>query len=303
MFGEMIGLWLAGAWRDGGARPDAILVELGPGRGTLMADALRAARVVPDFRPALHLVETSPVLRERQRETLAPHGVPRWHDGLDTLPDGPVLVVANEFFDALPVRQFQRTSRGWCERLVGLGTGDRLAFGLAPEPEPRFTLQAPPGTVLEVGAEAQGVARALASRIAAQGGAALVIDYGHAATAPGETLQALRRHAFADPLEAPGEADLTTHVDFAALAGAARSAGAAAHGPVEQGAFLLALGMAARADQLGRRNPAQAGAVAAALERLTTPGTADRPGMGTLFKVLAITQPGAPAPPGFPPSA
>jgi NADH dehydrogenase [ubiquinone] 1 alpha subcomplex assembly factor 7 len=304
MFGEMLGLWAAEAWRQMGSPGTLRLVELGPGRGTLMADLLRAARTVPEFRAALdlHLVETSPVLRDAQAAALAQAGVPhRWHDRIDSVPDGPTLVLANEVFDALPVRHFVRTERGWCERLVGLGPDGALAFGLSPLPEAGLSLKAPVGAMLELGAEGLGVMRAIARRIAGQGGAALILDYGHAASGFGETLQALQAHRFADPLAAPGEADLTTHVDFAALARTARQEGAAAHGPVTQGAFLLGLGIAARAAQLSASRPDQAGAIEAALQRLTGPGTPDQPGMGELFKVLAITAPGSPVPAGFDP--
>ena len=300
MFGEMIGLWAAEIWGRMGSPAGLRLVELGPGRGTLMKDLLRATRIVPGFRAAIdiHLVETSPVLRDRQEAALAGAGV-RWHDRFDTVPDGPVLVLANEFFDALPVRHYQRTERGWCERLVGLGPDETLRFGLAPHPEPRLTLAAPEGAILEVGAEALAVMRDVAARILAGGGAALVIDYGHATTGFGETLQAMRGHRYADPLQYPGEADLTAHVDFAALGRAARAAGARPHGPVSQGDFLLRLGMSARAGQLAARHPERAGELDRALRRLTQAGTAEEPGMGALFKVLAVTAPGAGVPPGF----
>ncbi len=304
MFGEVLGLWAAAVWQSMGEPAPLRLVELGPGRGTLMADALRAARALPPFRAALdvHLVETSPVLRAKQEEALAPAGVPaRWHAGLDTVPDGPAIVLANEFLDALPVKQFRRGPRGWHERLVGLDGAGALAFGLAPDPEPRLAAEAPEGAMVEVGAQAVEVMGALARRLVAGGGAALVIDYGHAASGFGETLQAVRGHAYADPLRHPGEADLTAHVDFAALARAARGAGAAIHGPVEQGAFLLDLGIGARAAQLARAKPDEGGAVEAALRRLTEAGTTEAPGMGRLFKALAVTGPGLPTPPGFGP--
>ena len=302
MFGEVLGLWCAAVHAGMGSPPAVGLVELGPGRGTLMADVLRAAAVAPAFRAALnvHLVETSPVLRARQAATLAGSGLtPTWHESLAGVPPGPVLVLANEFFDALPVRHYVRTERGWCERLVGLDADGRLGFGLAAAPEPDFTLAAPAGSIVELGLQARRTMGELATRIARDGGAALVIDYGSAEPGFGGTLQALRRHRFVPPLETPGDADLTAHVDFASLRRAARAAGALAHGPVEQGAFLLALGIAARADRLRRNRPDRAEGVAAALHRLTQPGTAAEPGMGTLFKVLAVVPAGAPAPPGF----
>jgi len=277
------------------------IVELGPGRGTLAADLLRTLRLLPDLvaGASLHLVETSPRLREKQAATLAGAPVPvSWHDRFDDVPPGFTLVVANEFFDALPVRQFVRTAEGWRERVVGLGDAGGLAFGLGPgalagcELPPRLR-DAPPGSILEVSPASIAVMQAVAGRIARHGGAALVIDYGHGESGVGETLQAMRRHAFADPLATPGEADLTAHVDFAALGRAARSAGAAAHGPLGQGDFLAALGLAARAARLARDADAPTrAAIAAAAERLAGPDQ-----MGTLFKVLAVTPPGRRPPP------
>ncbi len=301
MFGEMVGLWAAATWQGLGSPVPLRLIELGPGRGTLVADALRAAGALPGFRAALdlHLVETSPVLRAKQEAALA--DVPaRWHERLDTVPeDGPAILLANEFFDALPVKQYRRGPRGWHERLVGLDEAGALRFGLAPDPEPSLALDAPEGSMVEVGAAGLTLMGQIARRIAATGGAALVIDYGHAASGFGETLQAVRGHRYADPLAEPGEADLTAHVDFAGLARAARAAGGEAHGPVEQGAFLLDLGIAARAARLAERRPDQAEAIGAALRRLTEAGTSDAPGMGRLFRVLAVTGPRSPPPPGF----
>ncbi|HSI40606.1 MAG TPA: class I SAM-dependent methyltransferase [Xanthobacteraceae bacterium] len=285
MFGELLGLWCAACWQQIGAPDPVRLVELGPGRGTLMADVLRAARALPAFHAALdvHLVETSPALRARQRERL-PDAPVRWHDSLAEVPDGPALILANELFDALPVAQFVRTERGWHERCVGLDADGHLAFGLDPRPGPAFG-PALPGAVLE--RLDHPLVRAVPERLAAQGGAALIIDYGHAASGLGDTLQAVRRHAFADPLKDPGEADLTAHVDFAALARHGTAAGARAFGPLPQGDFLRRLGLDARAARLGRQADA---------ERLagTAPG-----GMGGLFKVLALVHPAAGAPPGF----
>ncbi len=302
MFGEMLGAWAAAVWAAMGEPGAVALVELGPGRGTLMADALRVAARVPGFAEALriHLVETSPVLRDIQRGTLAGCGHdPIWHAGLDAVPDGPTILLANEFFDALPVRHYVRRARGWHERLVGLA-GDALAFGLAPEPEPGLTLDAPEGAVIEVGLAGQGLAKVLAERLARQGGAALVLDYGYAVPAFAETLQAVRRHGFADPLLDPGEADLSAHVDFGGLARAARSQGAAVFGPVPQGDFLRRLGIAERAEALKRRASAdQAAAVDAAFLRLVEAGTTERPGMGQSFKAFSIAAPSQPTPPGF----
>jgi SAM-dependent MidA family methyltransferase len=299
VFGELVGLWCVDVWSRMGAPGEFVLAELGPGRGTLMGDALRAARIVPEFRAAarLHLVETSPVLREVQRETLAAAGVePVWHGTAETLPPGPALIVANEFFDALPVRQFVRGEGGWRERLVGHDAAGHRVFGLAPDPAPGVEIEAPPGTAIEVGEAAYALAASLAGRIAGQGGALLVVDYGHVRSGFGETLQAVRAHRPADPLENPGEADLTAHVDFSALARAALRAGAEVHGPATQGAFLTALGARERAQVLARRaSPEQAEAVLSGVERLIGAGPG---GMGELFKVLAVTSPGL-APAGF----
>lgn len=295
MFGEIVGAWLIDVWRRGGAPDPVNLVELGPGRGTLMADILRVARHAPDFLAALsvHLVETSPVLRERQAEALQSAGAaPSWHAAFRDVPVGPTLLVANEFFDALPIRQFVRLD-AWRERVVGLDQRDRLVFGIGPDVL-RYGPEAPPGSIFEVRPVADALIAEIAGRIAAEGGAALVIDYGHAESAPGETLQAVRQHAFADPLAAPGQADLTAHVDFAALARAARRSGGACHGPITQGAFLTALGLEARAARLAATaDQATRQALTDAVERLAGPEE-----MGSLFKVLALT-PAAIVPPPF----
>lgn len=300
MFGELIGLWAAEVWRAMGEPSPVRLVELGPGRGTLMADALRAARVLPAFRSAtaVHLVETSPTLRAHQEAALAPAGAPvSWHGDLAEVPDGPAIVVANEFFDALPIRQFVGTERGWCERLVGLSEGG-LAFGLAPEPARDVPLPVSPGATLEWPAAGVAVMDRLAARLVAQGGAALVIDYGHAKSGFSDTLQAVRDHAYADPLADPGEADLTAHVDFALLASAGRSTRATVHGPVLQGDFLRALGIDARAAAIQQRaTPVQGEAIDAAVARLTGSGEGQ---MGELFKVLGLGAPDLPLLPGFP---
>jgi SAM-dependent MidA family methyltransferase len=299
MFGELVGIWIAAAWGALGAPAPLALVELGPGRGTLMQDALRAlARAAPTLRPALHLVETSPPLRAAQAERLSAHA-PTWHEGIATLPPGPAIVVANEFFDALPVRQFQRTPRGWCERCVGLAPdGERLAFGLAAEPDPRIDAQAPVGVTLTLPGAALDTVRDLARRLVREHGALLAIDYGHARPGFGDSLQAVAGHRFVDPLGAPGEADLTTHVDFSALARAAAGEGARVHGPVDQRDFLQALGLRERAERLSAgATPQQAVRIAAAVTRLTDPA---RRGMGSLFKAMAVSDPALPGLPGFP---
>jgi len=295
MFGEIVGAWLVQAWRLCGAPAPAALVELGPGRGTLMADILRVAAKAPDLRSAVtvRLVETSPALTASQAKTLAGHAV-EWHGSLEAVPEAPLLLVANEFFDALPIRQCERRDGAWQERVIALDPAGRLAFGLGPggiEGAP----EAPDGSVLEVCPAADAVVAEIARRIVAFGGAALIVDYGHAQSGLGETLQAVRQHRYADPLDSPGEADLTAHVDFAALARRARSEGAAVHGPIPQGEFLLALGLLERAGQLGARGDAATRAgLQAAVERLAAPDQ-----MGALFKVMAITRPGL-APPPFP---
>jgi NADH dehydrogenase [ubiquinone] 1 alpha subcomplex assembly factor 7 len=301
MFGELIGLWCAEVWRLMGA-PDAFrLVELGPGRGTLMADALRAAEVLPGFATAaaVHFVETSPLLRARQKAARV-GGTVSWHGSIGDVPAGPTILVANEFFDALPVHQFERTPGGWRERLVALDD-DSFALVTAPAPTPAevlipeaIRLSAPDGAVVEVSPAAISTARAIAERLEAEGGAALIIDYGHTAHGVGETLQAVRRHKYHDILADPGEADLTAHVDFAALADAARPH-VAIHGPVTQGAFLKDLGIEIRARQLSQRaTEGQRQDIESALHRLIDPAE-----MGTLFKVLAMSDRGLAPPPGL----
>lgn len=299
MFGELIGLWLADQWQRQGAPGAFALTELGPGRGTLMADALRAMRRMPGMAEAasVHLVETSPVLRVAQRKRVPQAN---WHMHVDELPDRPLFLIANEFFDALPVTQYQRTDRGWCERFVGCTEG-RFAPILAPVPIandgtlPAAMRAAREGEIAEISPASTAVAEAISVRIASRGGAALIVDYGHASSAPGDTLQAVRDHKFADPFDAPGEADITVHVDFEALSRAIRAGGADVHGPASQGTFLTALGIAARAEALSRNATAsQREDIAAALRRLTA---ADE--MGSLFKVLGITPRGAPSPAGF----
>ncbi len=318
MFGELIGLWLAQSWLDLGRPACVVLAELGPGRGTLMADALRAGGSVPGFLDAaqVRLVETSPALSARQAEALAGRGA-SWADRVEDLPEGPLLLVANEFFDALPIRQFVRANGRWRERVLGLEQG-RLTLGLgaaAPLDE-----DAPEGAVRETCPMGEAVARWLGARLARQRGAALVIDYGYLEAGPmgGDTFQAVRGHAYADPLEAPGEADLTAHVDFAALARAAEGQGAVAWPATTQGIWLERMGIVERAHALARvaashaarpgaaHPPAPAPArpsreaadpveaIVAAHRRLTHPDE-----MGQVFKVLALTGPGQARPAGI----
>lgn len=305
MFGEITGLWAAVVWDAMGAPNPFVLAELGPGRGTLMADALRAGRIKAGFAEAarLHLVETSPPLRARQADALsAVH--PTFHDSLADLPQGPMIVIANEFFDALPVRQLVLTKDGWAERCVDALASEDGGFRFVPSPPlqpsdlpPDLPDEAAIGSVVETSPEGCRIAGALASRLARAPGAALIIDYGHGATTVGETLQAVRGHKFADPLADPGEADLTAHVDFAALARAARDAGAEIYGPVGQGQFLLALGIAQRAEGLKAGATAQQQtAIEAALKRLIAPSE-----MGNLFKVIGLSPAGGHPLPGFAP--
>jgi NADH dehydrogenase [ubiquinone] 1 alpha subcomplex assembly factor 7 len=282
MFGELIGLWLAQAWMDAGAPSRALLVEAGPGDGTLMADILRATRVAPDFRAACEfwLIETSAPLRQRQAERVA-DAAPRWADSLAELPDdAPIFLIANELLDCLPVRQFLRTDRGWAERVIGLSPDGALAFGLAPTTAcfPDATI----GAVMERSPAQEAFAAEIAARIVRQGGVALLIDYGPAEPGPSDTLQALHRHQKVDPLASPGEADLTVHADFPAVLRAARDAGAEA-GMITQGEFLERLGIGARAARLAEAQPTKADAIARQLGRLTAPDQ-----MGELFKAAAI---------------
>ena len=298
MFGEMLGLWLAQCWRDQGAPSPAVYAEPGPGRGTLSADALRAAAMAPGFGAAIgapHLVEISPILRARQAETLAARK-PVWADRIEDLPPGPLFLLANEFFDALPIRQFERRKGRWRERVVTLfedGASLRPALGGAVTADD-LPADAPEGALRETSPASAAVAAQIGARLAAHGGAALIVDYGYAAQplTGGDTFQAMRGHAYADPWTAPGEADLTAHVDFAALAAAAEGAGAKAWPLVTQGALLEMLGVTARAQALAARG--DAAAVATAHRRLCHPEE-----MGVLFKALALTGRGAPPPPGF----
>lgn len=290
VFGELVGVWAAEAWAAMG-RPAAVrLVELGPGRGTLMADLLRAARSLPAFHAALsvHMVETSPHLAARQRQALAAAGVPAaWHRDLAEVPAGPTILIANEFLDALPVRQFIMTERGWRERVIGL-SGGSLAFGLAADPVPPALVPerlraAEPGAACEIRPAQDALAAGLAARNAPLAG--LFVDYGHIGSAHGETLQAVKDHRFVDPLTEPGEADLTAHVDFEAFGDAVRAAGLAAAPPVTQRDLLFLLGLAPRAEALARANPAAFDMIRAGVERLVDPSPA---GMGALFKTIAV---------------
>ncbi|MFN3936757.1 MAG: class I SAM-dependent methyltransferase [Gemmobacter sp.] len=298
MFGELLGLWIGQCWLDQGRPEGAVLAELGPGRGTLMADALRALRAVPGFSTSVRvvLVEASARLRSHQAAALQGQAID-WADRPDDLPEAPLFLLANEFFDALPIRQFTRDRKGWRETVVGLD-GRRLVLGRAP-PAPLAALShrladTVPGDVVEICPAAGPVIAAVAGRIARHGGAALVVDYG-GWRSRGDTFQAVRRHRTTDPLAEPGDADLTAHVDFEPLALSAERAGARWFGPVPQGLFLERLGIATRAAALAQGlSGAALAAHRAAHRRLTGPQE-----MGTLFKVLAVMPPGAATPAGF----
>ena len=300
IFGELIGLWCVVAWQQMGARGPFNLVELGPGRGTLMRDVLRAARVMPDFLAAADvvLVECSETLEAAQREALAAHGPQaRWVRHPTLVPPGPSIVIANEYLDALPIEQLVRQGAGWLPRGVGLDADGALAFTtldakpvlLLPELAGR-----PPGTILE---RRQTMDQTFALDRLAKGGplAALFIDYGHGETAAGDTLQAVRGQRYEHALTSPGEADLTAHVDFAAFLREARTWELATNGPVTQAEFLGALGIVERASRLMAANPGRAAEIEAGVARLMSPS-----GMGTRFKAVGIRSPALPALPGFP---
>lgn len=294
MFGELIGLALAQTWIDQGQPAPITLAELGPGRGTLMADALRATRTVPGFHEALtvHLVEASPVFRAKQAD-LIPQAI--WHNDVSKLPETPLYLIANEFFDALPIRQFTRDPNGWREHMVGLD-GDTLSLGLS-SPAPLDALEhriadTKPGDVVELCHPLKGITQQIGQRIADHGGAALIIDYGDWRSL-GDTLQALTNHQTTEPLAEPGTADLTAHVDFEAIATAA--APATYTRVSTQGTFLERLGITQRAQMLAKNltGPALEQHIAAH-RRLTHPDE-----MGDIFKVIALYPAQATPPPGL----
>ncbi len=310
MFGELIGLWCVVQWQAMGSPDPVNLVELGPGRGTMMADVLRTGRGAEGFLESLDvsLVEISPALKSLQEDTLvstpAVHAARslNWWSDFSEIPEGPLVAVANEFIDALPVHQFQMTPTGWRERLVGPGEGG-FRFVLADGPPPEGVIppavenavdNAGEGAIIEVRPRATALAQALAGRLSRNPGAVLIIDYGHGEGAAGDTFQAVKGHEYQDPFKDPGEADLTAHVDFAEFGRAAQAAGARVLGPMTQGAFLLELGIEARAQALMKAAPEHQQEIDQSFHRLTADD-----GMGRLFKVLALTSPGLPPPPGF----
>jgi NADH dehydrogenase [ubiquinone] 1 alpha subcomplex assembly factor 7 len=296
MFGELLGLWAASVWKVMGSPPLLRLIELGPGRGTMMADALRALRVLPPLFQSLsiHLVEINPVLRDRQKTTLSAVSNIEWHDSIDDVPEGPAIIFANEYFDVLPIHQAVKRETGWHERVVEIDGSGNLRFGSASEPIPRFEVLLPPlvraapaGAVFEWRPDTEIMK--IAARVRDQDGAALIIDYGHTRSDAGDTFQAIARHSYADPLKNPGQADVTAHVDFEALARAADDLGAHVHGPVAQGDFLKRLGIETRAATLmAKTTPEVSADISGAMKRLISGG---RGGMGSMFKVLAISEP------------
>ena len=303
VFGELIGVWTATVWQAMGAPASVVVAELGPGRGTLMADALRVFKAVPRLLDSvcIALVETSPVLRETQSETLRESLAPlQWYERIEDVPQGPLILIANEFIDALPVRQMVRQGDAWRERMVTLTDTDAFAFN-AGTPLERDALpvslrgiDAADGAIAETRPLASSLLTALAARAKDAAVAALIADYGHAESNIGDTLQAVHRHRFADPLSMPGEVDLTAHVDFAALQDSARAIGLAAYGPMPQGEFLLKLGLASRCERLLQNAaPEQQAAILSGVARLADPRQ-----MGLLFKMLVLQSSGlAPTPP------
>ena len=293
MFGELVGLSLADMWMRAG-KPKAHYVELGPGRGTLASDAMRAMGQF-EFAPVVHFVETSPVLRAKQAEA-ALHAC--WHDNVGTLPsDAPLLIIANEFFDALPIHQIVRREDGWRQNMVAF-EADRFTLKEGPTVPlaivPDILSESPIGSVIETCPEAVDIMRQLCQRIGEQGGVMIVIDYGYDGPAIGDTLQAVTAHAFANPFEEPGERDLTAHVDFTTLGAMAELCGVAVHGPIDQGLWLARLGLRERAVALSLAQPERSAEIMAASRRLADPDA-----MGRLFRVMAVTSGDWPIPAGF----
>jgi len=303
MFGELIGIWCAAGWQMMDAPAEWNLIELGPGRGTLLADLVRACSVMPGLRDGMkvHLIEISPALKTIQAETFKRAGIEAtWHDRLEDVPDGQSLIIANEFFDAIPVSQLQKQSGHWHERVVGLGPDGKLVFGIAsdrvaPALVPSWATGAADGEFVELSPARDAVAREIGRRITKDMGAALIVDYGHVRSAVGDTLQAVRKHQFADVLAQPGEADITSHVDFDALRTAVTADGARSYGPVTQGNFLIRMGLKEREEMLRARADArQRIRLSQGAQRLVAGNQ-----MGQLFKVLAIAHPDMPKPAPF----
>jgi NADH dehydrogenase [ubiquinone] 1 alpha subcomplex assembly factor 7 len=300
VFGELLGLWVVHQWHAMGKPKSINLIELGPGRGTLMSDALRTVGGVQELITGLnvHLVETSQRLRSFQKQALVQY-TPTWHDDISSLPDGPIIVIANEFFDALPIHQFEYTAHGWLERRVAVKDG-QLMF--TPWP-PQFSIEAQAsaagqprvGDIFEVSPVSQKIISELAARCVSQSGCGLFVDYGHNRSGYGDTLQAVKAHAYVDVLKIPGDTDLSSHVDFEALAKSTAKAGAIAYGTESQGQFLKGLGVNERTDALmARATQDQLAQLDAGRDRLISDDQ-----MGDLFKVMAITSPDLPPPSGF----
>ncbi len=303
IFGELIGAWLATQWQQTGCA-GAALVELGPGRGTLMADILRATRHAPGFHDSIsvHMVETSPLLKKKQWATLAgKHAHLNWHDHISTIPKKPLLLVANEFFDALPIQQFLHSKeKGWQERVVTLNEKDQLAFSFIAAKPPALLKKCPVSDELyEYSPASMEVMQAICAHLAKYQGVALIIDYGYVRNAlnnyHGDTLQAVKGHNFHEVLRDPGTADISAHVDFSALADTANSKGAKAYPPVSQGSLLLRLGGEIRLKTLCQNaRGEEKSTILSGFERLTSPEA-----MGNLFKALCVTHPKHPKPEGF----
>lgn len=297
MFGELVAVWLYAAWQAAGSPPGALLAEIGPGRGTLMKDMLRVLQKLDPAFASAAMIETSPRLREVQKQTLAASGANiAWHETVATLPAAPLFIVGNELFDAIPTRQFVKVGAAWHERVVGTGEDGQLTFVAGPATIeaallPKDAEEAPEGAIVEFAPARTATMDAIAERIEASGGAGLFFDYGHLEPGIGDTLQALRKHKHDDVFAHPGEADLTSHVDFAALAVAARLHGLDAH-MATQGEFLLASGLLERAGRLGASaDESTRERISGEVERLAGPDA-----MGTLFKALAIAPSGTKLP-------
>ena len=289
VFGELIGVWCIAAWTAIGQPSAFNLVELGPGRGTLMNDILRTAkRAVPSFAGAasVNLIEMSPILRGLQLKAIGEGAI--WHDRFEDVPEGPLIVIANEFFDAIPVRQFEKRDGKWHERVIGLQE-DRLVLGLISSD---LGPQGGDGDIIEFAPARTAIARAIGERLSRHAGAALIIDYGHLATAPGDTLQAMLKHGFVSILESPGTCDLTSHVDFEALGKALALGGASVMPALTQRGFLLAMGLEQRTGMLAAKSDIRTRGL---LERQMT-RLAGEDQMGNLFKVLAAVSPGLATP-------
>ncbi len=302
MFGELIGLWCVDYWTKLGSPENFRLVELGPGSGRLMQDALRAARIAPEFLSAaqIHLVENSPLLHRLQQKNLSNLDI-SWHDRLETVPEGPMILIANEFFDALPMQQYVKSENGWLKRHAGLDADHNLAFVDLECPEnsiPKFCdahSQASVNKIVEINTASEQIILEISNRVNTSGGAALVIDYGPAISAVGDSLQAVRDQQYSNPLEKPGMADITAHVDFEQLSNVALDCGCQIQGPTSQGRFLERLGIEARAAILqSKASEDQKQQIATAYKRLVS-----KEEMGVLFKVIAFMQKGSPRTEGF----